>query len=161
MEHHRVTSDGDFVSLSSSTLDISSLTDRAQKDSAGAVSVFIGTTRNTFEEKEVISLEYEAYEDMALEEMVNMCMKVRTMKVKFLFGRNVNLWNDLKQLRTMWDLERIVIQHKLGACPVGDKSVVIAISSRHRKESLEGIILPQGCSLLICTFACSGAICHR
>ena len=34
---------------------------------------------------------------------------------------------------------RIIIQHKLGDCPVGDISVLIAISSEHRKESLDAV----------------------
>jgi molybdopterin synthase catalytic subunit len=34
---------------------------------------------------------------------------------------------------------KIVITHKLGDCPVGEVSVLIAISSVHRKESLAAV----------------------
>lgn len=43
---------------------------------AGAVSSFFGTTRDTFEGKEVTHLEYEAYPDMALSSMLEICAKV-------------------------------------------------------------------------------------
>lgn len=43
----------------------------------GAVSTFVGTTRDTFEGKKVVRLEYEAYEEMAIEELKRMCTKVR------------------------------------------------------------------------------------
>ena len=36
-------------------------------------------------------------------------------------------------------MERVIIQHKLGNCPVGEVSVIIAISSEHRKESLDAV----------------------
>lgn len=38
-------------------------------DSAGAVSSFVGTTRDIFEGKKVLRLEYDFYEAMALKEM--------------------------------------------------------------------------------------------
>jgi molybdopterin synthase catalytic subunit len=31
------------------------------------------------------------------------------------------------------------MQHKLGACPISDVSIAIAISSVHRKESLKAV----------------------
>ena len=33
----------------------------------------------------------------------------------------------------------IVLQHKLGACPISDVSIAIVVSSAHRKESLEAV----------------------
>jgi len=41
----------------------------AQSDSAGAVNVFIGTVRNKTSERDVLRLEYEAYDAMAVKEM--------------------------------------------------------------------------------------------
>jgi molybdopterin synthase catalytic subunit len=43
---------------------------------AGAVSTFMGTTRDNFEDKEVTYLEYEAYPEMALESMLSICNEV-------------------------------------------------------------------------------------
>jgi molybdopterin synthase catalytic subunit len=50
--------------------------------SAGAVSSFLGTTRDNFEGKVVTHLEYEAYPDMALKCMLEICDKVRHISVK-------------------------------------------------------------------------------
>jgi len=62
-------------------------------------------------------LEYEAYESMAIEEMKKICIQVR--------GK--------------WQLGHIAVTHRLGTVPIGEASVVIAISSEHRKASLEAV----------------------
>ena len=42
--------------------------------------------------------------------------------------------------RGKWsDLIHIAIWHKIGDCPVGDTSVVIAVSSGHRTQGLEAV----------------------
>ena len=45
------------------------ITDSTMKDTNGAVVTFLGTTRDTFEGKKVVHLEYEAYETMALQKL--------------------------------------------------------------------------------------------
>lgn len=67
----------DWVSLTYSPIDVSSLIDFTKARRAGAVSSFLGTTREFFEDKDVVHLEYEAYTDMALETMLEICDKVR------------------------------------------------------------------------------------
>lgn len=66
---------------------------------------------------QVIKLEYEAYETMALKEMLNIC----------------------KQIRLQWNVEGIAIYHRTGGVPISQASVVIAISSPHREESLKAV----------------------
>jgi molybdopterin synthase catalytic subunit len=41
------------------------------------------------------------------------------------------------QARKQWSLEKIAIVHRLGSVPLGEASVVIAVSSAHRKEAFE------------------------
>jgi len=106
----------DYVSLSYDILNVGELTSMVVDPSAGAISSFIGITRDNFQNKKVIHLSYEAYDEMALSEMLALCSKVRSK------------WPSVT---------KIAIQHKLGDCPVGDMSVVIVISSPHRVESLE------------------------
>lgn len=48
------------------------------------MSTFFGTTRDTFEGKDVTHLEYEAYPDMALSSMLEICSKVRSQISVFL-----------------------------------------------------------------------------
>ena len=109
--------DEDYCELSCNALDTGGLIQRAQRDSAGAVASFFGTTRDDFNGKRVLSLEYEAYEDMALQGMRDIVASVRA----------------------KWDVCSVVISHKLGQCPVGDASVVIVISSVHRSEALHAV----------------------
>ena len=45
-------------------------------NSAGAVSSFLGTTRDNFEGKTVTSLSYESYNQMAINCMREICVKV-------------------------------------------------------------------------------------
>ncbi|CAB0037556.1 unnamed protein product [Trichogramma brassicae] len=104
----------DLVGLESNVLNINDIIQSVTSASCGAVSTFIGTTRDNFEDKKVIKLEYEAYEPMALKQMRAVCNKIRS----------------------QWSVEKIAIYHRLGEVPVKEASIVIAISSPHRQESL-------------------------
>ncbi|XP_001359099.2 molybdopterin synthase catalytic subunit [Drosophila pseudoobscura] len=86
--------------------------------SCGASSIFIGTTRDSFQGKKVVSLAYEAYENMALKEMDKICSDLRA------------TWPDLKH---------ILIYHRLGTVPENEASVVIAASAPHRSAALKAV----------------------
>ncbi len=102
----------DFVNLTRDVLDVGAISDSVRADSTGAVSVFVGTTRDHFEGKKVVRLEYEAYESMARAEMVKLC----------------------QQLREKWGgVRRVAVSHRLGPVAIREASVVIAVSSEHRK----------------------------
>lgn len=46
----------------------------------------------------------------------------------------------IKSARAKWDdLIHVAIYHKIGDCPVGETSVVIAVSSGHRRQGLEAV----------------------
>jgi molybdopterin synthase catalytic subunit len=81
----------------------------------GAVSMFSGTTRNYFSDKNVVKLEYEAYHEMAFQQF----KIIET------------------ELREKWNIEKLVFVHRLGEVLTTESSVFIAISSRHRADSLE------------------------
>lgn len=53
-----------LVELSASPLQLQRYVDAVANDSAGAVATFVGVTRNSFEGRAVVRLEYEAYEPM-------------------------------------------------------------------------------------------------
>ncbi|XP_053557245.1 molybdopterin synthase catalytic subunit-like [Bombina bombina] len=84
----------------------------------GAISIFIGTTRNSFEGKKVIRLEYEAYTPMA------------EMEIKKIFSEIRKTWPTVKHL---------AVHHRLGLVPVTEASVIIAVSSPHRSDSLDAV----------------------
>ena len=41
------------------------------------------------------------------------------------------------RMRQRWDVRKVAIAHRTGVVPVGEASVVIAVSSAHRREALE------------------------
>jgi molybdopterin synthase catalytic subunit len=96
-------------------IDLDEVLDSVKSPEAGAIDVFIGTTRNHSDGRKVVSLEYEAYEPMAV-------------KLMEAIGA---------EARRRWGLDRFAIVHRVGRVEVGDASVVIAVSAVHRREAFE------------------------
>jgi len=107
----------DEVIITYDPLDVGAISSKATASCTGATSLFVGTTRDNFQGKNVLQLEYEAYEPMAKKEMLKLCADVRS----------------------KWSLHNVIIHHRLGLVKVTEASVVIAVSSPHRKESLEAV----------------------
>ena len=82
---------------------------------AGGIDVFVGTTRDHADGRSVRALSYEAYEPMAIAEMQRI----------------------VDEAERRWPLEAVAVVHRLGHVPVGEASVVIAVSSAHRSEAFE------------------------
>lgn len=82
--------------------------------SCGAISTFVGTTRDNFDGKTVTKLSYEGYVPMAEKELRKLCDDA-TAKYK---------------------VHKIAAVHILGDCPVGKPSVILAASSPHRREAI-------------------------
>jgi molybdopterin synthase catalytic subunit len=82
---------------------------------AGAIATFVGTARDHNEGRKVISLEYEAYPEMAERELARLGEEA---------GRK-------------WKIQRIAIVHRVGAVRIGEPSVIVAVSAAHRQDALE------------------------
>lgn len=108
----------DHLKLTYDKLSVEEVSDLVIDDQCGAVSIFAGTTRDNFEGKKVLRLEYEAYEPMALKSMKSICDDVR------------NKWPAV---------HGIAMYHRLGNVPTREASVVIAVSSPHRRDSLDAV----------------------
>eukprot|EP00929_Paragymnodinium_shiwhaense_P102700 TRINITY_DN65915_c0_g1_i1.p1 TRINITY_DN65915_c0_g1~~TRINITY_DN65915_c0_g1_i1.p1 ORF type:complete len:168 (-),score=30.46 TRINITY_DN65915_c0_g1_i1:273-776(-) len=107
-----------FVFITHDTLSLDDMVKRVGDTGCGAVTTFLGTTRDNFNGKEVVRLEYEAYEPMALKEMKKICDRVLT---------------DSR----FSGVRRIACAHRLGLVPQGESSVVIAVGSEHRPEGFD------------------------
>jgi molybdopterin synthase catalytic subunit len=81
---------------------------------AGAIATFLGTVRAASRGRNVLYLEYEAYEEMAAEMLTAL-------------GRT---------LEERHDLCAVAIHHRLGRVEVGEPSVAIAVSAAHRHAAL-------------------------
>lgn len=103
------------IAINKGKLNIRNCVDFVMDDKAGGIDVFIGTVRDKTKDKKVKYLFYEAYKKMALLEMEKIA----------------------KHAIKKWGLKKVSIHHREGKLAVGDTSVVIAVSSAHRKEAFE------------------------
>lgn len=67
----------DIVRISSGLLSVEEATRLVTSPSCGGISIFVGTTRDYFEGKKVLRLEYECYDEMAYKELRKLCYLVR------------------------------------------------------------------------------------
>jgi molybdopterin synthase catalytic subunit len=102
-----------MIKISDQTIDIQSVINASTSENAGAINVFVGTVRNNSLAKDVIKLEYEAYDAMAIKKME---------------------WL-VEEAKTFWTIEKVAIIHRKGILQIGDTAVVIAVSTPHRAES--------------------------
>jgi MoaE-MoaD fusion protein len=101
--------------LSEDALSVESAVAEVQRPEAGAVATFVGTTRARSRGREVLYLEYEAYEGMAEQVMVELA----------------------ESLKQKHELCEVAIHHRIGRVDIGQTSVVIAISAPHRAAALD------------------------
>jgi molybdopterin synthase catalytic subunit len=106
-------SGGDFR-LTEEPLSLDVVVGEVARDDAGAVATFLGTVRNRSRGRDVLYLEYEAYEGMAEQTMVELAGE--------LAGRH--------------ELLAVAIHHRLGRVEIGEPSVAIAVSAAHRAAAL-------------------------
>eukprot|EP00920_Eleutheroschizon_duboscqi_P022970 GHVT01056161.1.p1 GENE.GHVT01056161.1~~GHVT01056161.1.p1 ORF type:complete len:152 (+),score=4.29 GHVT01056161.1:136-591(+) len=107
----------DHVEITDSKLSVEFATELVRSPLCGAVALFVGVTRDNIEGKKVLQLEYEAYSTMAKSEMKKIC----------------------KEIRERWEVQHTALLHRIGIVPLSEASVIIAVSSPHRRESLEAV----------------------
>ena len=105
---------GGAFRLSEEPLSLEDAVREVASDDAGAIATFTGTTRARSRGRDVVRLEYEAYEGMAEAEMERITA-------------------DLKARHSLID---VAIHHRVGVVGIGETSVVIAVSSAHRADAL-------------------------
>ena len=105
---------GGAFRLSDEPLSLERVVADVRADLAGAVATFSGTTRSRSRGREVVHLEYEAYEGMAEAVMAEIA----------------------DGLRARYDLVAVAIHHRVGRVAIGETSVVIAVSAAHRADAL-------------------------
>jgi molybdopterin synthase catalytic subunit len=123
--------EGCFVGLTHDHLNVQQVMDKVRSPAAGAIVLFAGmsfwtllgnvtylhkstgTTRDSFNGKPVKELQYTAYNKLALRSMLSIC---QAMKAKH-------------------GLQGIAMFHRLGTVPIGEESILIALSSPHRQAA--------------------------
>jgi len=105
---------GGSYRLSDEPLSLDAAVREVASESAGAVVAFTGTTRRSSRGRDVVRLEYEAYEGMAEAELERIA----------------------SELKERYDLVGVAIHHRVGVVGIGETSVVIAVSAAHRGDAL-------------------------
>ena len=108
------------VELTNNEIDVNEVVKRCTHPSSGGMCIYIGTTRDFYEDeagiKDVVTLSYEADEELALMEMNNICEEA------------------IQKFKGI----RASIVHRLGEVGVEGISIVCVLSTEHRKEAFEG-----------------------
>ena len=104
-----------MIKITEKHIDVQKVIDTASSLNAGAVNVFIGTVRNNAHGKNVVWLEYEAYETMAVSEI-----------------RKI-----IDEAASRFPLLGGAVSHRIGTLRPGETAVVVAVSTPHRKDSFE------------------------
>jgi len=95
-------------------LSVEAAVEQVRSAEAGGIATFVGTTRARSRGREVLYLEYEAYEGMAEQVMADLA----------------------DELTRRHELCKVAIHHRVGRVDIGDTSVVIAVSAPHRAAAL-------------------------
>ncbi|WP_238403193.1 molybdenum cofactor biosynthesis protein [Paenibacillus mesophilus] len=101
--------------ITTEPLSVDEVCAKVADDDHGATIAFVGTTRRTTFGQRTVLLEYEAYVPMALKTLEQIS----------------------EEIGARWPGARCAISHRIGAVPVGETSVVIAVSTPHRADCYE------------------------
>jgi molybdopterin synthase catalytic subunit len=106
----------DSFAITLASLSIDEIYRLAEDPANGAIVVMSGTVRDRTDGRSVKSLEYQAYEPMAM-----------------LVFRQI-----AAQIREKWqDVNKVVIHHRIGHLYIGEISVLVAVGCPHRGEAFE------------------------
>ncbi len=104
-----------MVEITTQPIDAAALLRQVGSPDAGAIVLFLGTTRQFTDGRQTASLDYECYPEMAR--------------------------NKLAQLeaeaRSRWPLAGCLIVHRIGHLEPGEASVAVAVSTAHRQAAFE------------------------
>ena len=104
-----------YASIVRHTIKTQEIVDRLKRGEDGASLVFEGIVRNQTRGRQTLYLDYEAYEEMALQEMESLASEA------------------LRQ----FPIRDVAIVHRLGRLEIGETSVLIAVASAHRAAAFD------------------------
>jgi molybdopterin synthase catalytic subunit len=102
-----------MIQLTTKPIDAARLLDEATSPQAGAVVLFLGTTRELTNGRRTVTLDYEAYGPMAERKLVEL----------------------EAEARRRWPMVECFIVHRVGCVPLGEASVAIVVSTAHRADA--------------------------
>ena len=112
----------DSFAITLAPLSIEEIYALADEPANGAVVVMSGMVRDRTDGKSVISLEYQAYQPMALRVFQQIAAEIR------------DRWPEVN---------RVVIHHRIGRLEIGEISVLVAVGCPHRSEAFDALVSKQ------------------
>jgi len=103
------------ASIVRDAIDACGVLDRIKRGEDGAAVVFEGVVRNQTRGRRTVYLDYEAYEEMALDQMEGLAERA------------------LKQFA----VREVALVHRLGRLEIGETSVLIVVASAHRAAAFD------------------------
>ncbi|ARS35842.1 molybdenum cofactor biosynthesis protein MoaE [Pontibacter actiniarum] len=103
------------IRLTEAPLRIAACIEWVMTPESGGIDVFVGTVRNATQGRQVQRLEFEAYAQMARNEMTKIA----------------------EQALEKWPLHKVLLHHRTGVLQVGEVPVVIAVSAAHRAAAFD------------------------
>ncbi|HYM14096.1 MAG TPA: molybdenum cofactor biosynthesis protein MoaE [Dehalococcoidia bacterium] len=104
-----------MFAVTSDPLESAPLVEAVRRDESGAVALFYGVVRNENKGRAVRYLEYDAYPEMAVKKMREVADEVRA----------------------RFPVTGVGVLHRVGRLEIGETSLLVAVSSGHRKEAFE------------------------
>ncbi len=102
-----------MIELTAKPIDAAALLNRTRHPEAGAIVLFLGTTRALTAGRQTVALSYETYGEMALRRL-----------------------DELEaEARRRWPVLECFITHRLGEVPATEASVAIVVSTPHRADA--------------------------
>lgn len=104
-----------MIELTHNPIDVAAVLAQVSSPAAGAVVLFLGTTRQSTGGRPTASLDYDAYPEMARRKLAELAAEATR----------------------RWSLVGCAIVHRLGHLPIGEASVAVATSAPHRHPAFE------------------------
>ena len=104
-----------MAQLTEEPIDTAHMLSHATHPEAGAVAMFLGTTREVTDGRRTVQLQYDAYREMAERELAQL----------------------EEEARRRWPLRACQIVHRLGNVEPSEVSVAIVVATPHRGEAFE------------------------
>ena len=107
----------DWIEILVTPLDVTAAVEFVRDGAAGGIDVFLGTTRTerSADGRELVTLDYEAYAEMALAQMRQLA----------------------ETARGKWPIRNVAMLHRIGRVAIAEPSVIIAVSTPHRGDAFE------------------------
>ena len=104
-----------IIQITREPLDRNTLVSAVTDPGAGGIVIFEGVVRDNARGKQVRYLEYDVYQEMAVQQIRDIIIEAET----------------------RWAVDRVAVAHRIGRLEIGEASVIIVVATPHRAEAFD------------------------